>query len=169
MRIFVLIAAIAVVSTGVANWLSNSVSEGNKDAAQQQAAMAAAKPIGQRIVALKSDQRGHFSTDISVNDRFVKALVDTGASVVAFSHEDAAKAGITPKQSDYTVKMQTANGIVHAARVRIPELRLQSITVRDVEATVLPPGALHVTLLGMSFLKRLSSFEMNGSSLVLKQ
>ena len=83
--------------------------------------------------------------------------------------DDALKAGIRPKPGDYTVPMQTANGIVRAAKARIPEVRLQGIVVRDVEATIMPPGALNITLLGMSFLKRLKSFEMNGNTLVLKQ
>jgi aspartyl protease family protein len=65
--------------------------------------------------------------------------------------------------------VQTANGVVRAAKARIPELRLQGIVVRDVEATVMPPGALNITLLGMSFLKQLKSFEMNGNTLILKQ
>jgi aspartyl protease family protein len=122
-----------------------------------------------RVVALRADRRGHFATDLTINNQFVKALVDTGASAVAFSHEDAQKAGIHPKPGDYVIPVQTANGVVRAAKARIPELRLQGIVVRDVEATVMPPGALNITLLGMSFLKQLKSFEMNGNTLILKQ
>jgi len=124
---------------------------------------------GSNTVALRADRLGHFQSDIQVNGQFVKALVDTGASVVAMSDEDARKAGVLPPKSAFTVPMQTANGLVRGARVRVSELRLQSITVHDVEAVVLPAGALHGTLLGMSFLKRLSSFEMNGNTLVLKK
>ena len=89
--------------------------------------------------------------------------------MVALPAEDAKKIGIVPSKSDYVVPVQTANGLAYAARVRIPELRLQSLVVRDVEAAVMPPGALRTTLLGMSFLKRLGSFEMSGATLVLKQ
>ena len=128
-----------------------------------------ASAAGARIVALRADRRGHFASDIIVNGQFVTALVDTGASTIAFSAEDARKLKIEPKPGDYTQQMQTANGVVRAAKVRIAEVRLQSITVRDVEATVMPPGALSVTLLGMSFLRRLTSFEMQGNTLVLKQ
>lgn len=169
MRSILVIAGIAVAATGLGNSLASKVSTPEPASSPQQVASLQAKPSGPRLVALKADRQGHFAADILVKNQFVKTLVDTGASVVAFSHEDAVKAGIVPAKSEYTVKMQTANGIVHAARVRIPELRLQSITVRDVEATVMPPGALHITLLGMSFLRRLASFEMNGNTLVLKQ
>lgn len=131
--------------------------------------VAAATTSGSRVVALKGDSRGHFHNDIQINGQFITALIDTGASIVAMSAEDAKKAGIVPSKKDYTMPVQTANGLAHAARVRIPELRLQSLVVRDVEAAVMPPGALQTTLLGMSFLKRLGSFEMSGATLVLKQ
>ena len=124
---------------------------------------------GPRVVALKGDSRGHFQSDIHINGQFINALIDTGASMVALPAEDAKKIGIVPSKSDYVVPVQTANGLAYAARVRIPELRLQSLVVRDVEAAVMPPGALRTTLLGMSFLKRLGSFEMSGATLVLKQ
>ncbi|MCA1952598.1 MAG: TIGR02281 family clan AA aspartic protease [Hyphomicrobiales bacterium] len=124
---------------------------------------------GSRVVALRGDNRGHFQTDAQINGRFVRVLVDTGASIVVLSAEDARAAGLEAPRDAYTARMQTANGEVRAARVRIAELRLQSIVVRDVEAAILPPGALKGTLLGMSFLKRLAGFEMQGGTLVLKQ
>jgi aspartyl protease family protein len=132
------------------------------------APIGAATP-GPRIVALRGDSRGHFITDAQVNGRFIRVLVDTGASIVALSAEDARAAGIDPPGSAYTIRMQTANGVVMAARVRLAELRLQSIVIRDVEAAILPQGALKGTLLGMSFLNRLQGFEMQGGTLVLRQ
>ncbi len=168
MQRFVVIAGIAIVATILGNALASKVSDPQPAPPPKQAALVQTAPSGPRVVALKADSRGHFAADILVQNQFVKAIVDTGATVVAFSHEDAKKVGIVPAKSDYTVKVQTANGAVNAARVRIPELRLQGITVRDVEATVMPPGALPITLLGMSFLKRLASFEMSGNTLLLK-
>ena len=124
---------------------------------------------GPRIVALKGDDRGHFETDVSINGQFVRVLVDTGASIVALTQADAQKARIFAPKTGQLVIAHTANGKVSVPQVRIPELRLQSLVVRDVEAVIMPPEALKVTLLGMSFLKRLKSFEMNGSTLALKQ
>jgi aspartyl protease family protein len=163
------IAGIAIAATILGNTLASKVSEPEPAPRPKQGGSVPTASAGPRFVALKADSRGHFAADILVENQFVKAIVDTGASVVAFSHEDAKKVGIVPAKSDYTVKVQTANGAVNAARVRIPELRLQGITVRDVEATVMPPGALPITLLGMSFLRRLASFEMTGNTLLLKQ
>lgn len=167
MRSLLLVAGLAIAGTVIGNSLAGKVTE--PAARPQQVASVQPPSGGPRVVALRADSRGHFETDILVQNQFVTALVDTGASVVAFSHEDARKVGILPPRSEYTVRMQTANGMVMGARVRIAELRLQGITVRDVEATIMPPGALPITLLGMSFLKRLSSFEMNGNTLLLKQ
>lgn len=124
---------------------------------------------GPRMVALQADARGHFLTDIRINNQFVKTMVDTGASVVALTAEDARKIGLQSARSDGFSMVSTANGVVRVQRVRIPELRLQSLVIRDVEAVVMPAGAMPVTLLGMSFLKRLGSFEMQGKTLVLKQ
>lgn len=122
-----------------------------------------------RLVALQADRRGHFITDIQINNQFIRALVDTGASLVAMSSEDARKAGLKPMPGDFSIPVNTANGVVRAAKARVPSLKLQSIEVRDVEVMVMPPGALNHTLLGMSFLRRLASFEMNGNTLVLKR
>jgi aspartyl protease family protein len=166
-RIILMVAGVAIGGANLANTIANKQAEPKAQPVQVASANMATPAA--RVVALQADRRGHFATDLSVNNQFVKALVDTGASVVAFSHEDALKAGIRPKPGDYIIPMQTANGIVRAAKARIPEVRLQGIVVRDVEATIMPPGALNITLLGMSFLKRLKSFEMNGNTLVLKQ
>lgn len=132
-------------------------------------AMAAVEGAGPRIVALGADSRGHFITDIQINGQFLRTLVDTGASVVALSDEDARKIGLKVSPRDYTATVSTANGLAKAAVVRISELRMQSLVVRDVEAMVMPPGALRHSLLGMSFLRRLASFEMQGKTLVLRQ
>ena len=95
-------------------------------------------------------------------------LVDTGASFVALSHEDAAMLGLKVSQKDFTRRSSTANGVVETAPVRIKEIRIGDIAVRDVEAVVLPPRALSTSLLGMSFLKRLEGFEVAKGRLVLR-
>lgn len=139
------------------------------EATPQPVQVASATTGGPRMVALQADARGHFVTDIRVNNQFVRSLVDTGASVVALTAEDARKIGVSAARGDGMMSVSTANGVVRVARVRIPELRLQSLVVRDVEAVIMPEGAMSHTLLGMSFLKRLGSFEMQGKTLVLKQ
>lgn len=159
-----LAGATALLGTSLANWFG-----AEKPAAGARPAASAAPTASPRLVALQADRRGHFVTDIQINNQFVSALVDTGASLVAMSSEDARKVGINPSRGDFSIPVNTANGVVRAAKARVPSLKLQSIEVRDVEVMVMPPGALSHTLLGMSFLRRLASFEMNGNTLVLRR
>lgn len=120
-------------------------------------------------VVLRAGAGGHYVAGFDLNGRRIEMLVDTGASVVALSHEDAQKIGLTPFPSDYTAPMSTANGVIKAARKTISEVRIDTIVVRDVQAVVMPPGALRGSLLGMSFLQRLSGFEIvGGDRLYLK-
>jgi aspartyl protease family protein len=121
------------------------------------------------MVVLQGDPRGHFLTDVSVNNQFIHVMVDTGASIVALTEADARKIGLTARDHRGYSNVGTANGVVRVPMVRIPELRLQGVRVLDVEAAILPPGVGGHSLLGMSFLKRLASFEMRGKALVLRQ
>jgi len=120
------------------------------------------------MLTVAADLTGHFVLHPSVDGRRVRMLVDTGASVVALSYQDAQLAGIRVRREDFSRKMGTANGVVEAAPVRIAEIRLGGIVVRDVEAVVLPDGRLGTSLLGMSFLKRLGGFEITRGQLTLK-
>jgi aspartyl protease family protein len=78
---------------------------------------------------LHADARGHFMADLQIRGVVIRALVDTGASVLSFSTEDAARFGLRAEGGHQFRRFQTANGIVNAAMVRIPEVRLQGITV----------------------------------------
>ncbi len=122
--------------------------------------------IGQ--VELTADAYGHFISDVEVNGRTITAMVDTGASMVALSHEDARAAGIFIREADYTHRVNTANGVARVAPVTLDRVRIGDITIRDVRAAVSEPGRLKGTLLGMSFLSRLSRFEIRQGTLVLQ-
>ena len=94
-------------------------------------------------------------------------MVDTGATGVALSYEDAETAGIYVKDSDFTHQSSTANGIARIALVNIDRISIGDITVRNVQGMVLDRGKLKGTLLGMSFLSRLSRVDMRQGTLVL--
>ena len=128
----------------------------------------AATPVGPQAVSLAADASGHFVTDIRINGNFVRGLVDTGATVVALPLAEAKKLGINLPQSAFTTPIRTANGEVRAAKLQLSEVRLGTVVARDVEAVIVPSG-LDTTLIGMSFFNRLSSFEMRGKTLVLRQ
>ena len=121
---------------------------------------------GERLVA---NAQGHFSARLEVNGVAISTLVDTGATLLAFSAEDAESAGLRPLPSEYRYRTSTANGDVAVAVVKVRDLRLGSIELHDVDAAVLPRGALRQSLLGMSFLKRLALFQVEGDTLILRQ
>jgi aspartyl protease family protein len=95
-------------------------------------------------------------------------LVDTGATTVVLKPADAERAGIDLSTLAYTMPVDTANGTTFAAPVRLKSLSVGPIEVRDIEALVAAPGNLKESLLGMSFLKRLRSYEFSGDYLTLR-
>ena len=120
-------------------------------------------------VVLRASADGHFYANVTVNGVAMRFLVDTGASNIALSAEDARRLGFDPDRLDYFLPVTTANGDTLAARVTLDEVRLGSIAFERVSAAVMPPGALATSLLGMSFLDRLSGFEIAGDKLVLRR
>ncbi len=130
------------------------------------AAIAPASGVGS--VTISADRSGQYHASVDLEGQRIPMLVDTGATVVALRHEDALRLGLSPMPSDYTVKISTANGEISAARVRLREVRVENIRVSDVQAVVMPEGALGKSLLGMSFLKRLARFEVESGNLVLR-
>ena len=128
----------------------------------------AATPASAAITELKASDGGHFVVSANINGTSVTVLVDTGATAVALSYQDASDVGLRPGSLDYDVPVSTANGIAKAARVKIDRISIDGIEVEDVEGLVLPEGALRGTLLGMSFLSRLDSFKVEDGVLFLR-
>jgi aspartyl protease family protein len=95
-------------------------------------------------------------------------LVDTGASTVVLKSVDAQKLGIDVEKLRYTVPVQTANGTTYAASVKIKGLAVGPIWINEVDALVSKPGTLKDSLLGMTFLNRLRSYEFSGDFLTLR-
>lgn len=114
--------------------------------------------LGQRIeptVVLKADRGGHFWSEATINGRPTRVLVDTGATTVAFSRNEADRLGIA-YQHGRVVKARTAAGETSAYLIVLDQVQIGSIIVRNVEATVsFLPDSPNPPLLGMSFLRRL--------------
>jgi aspartyl protease family protein len=98
----------------------------------------------------------------------MRFLVDTGASEVMLSPADARRLGYEPAALAYTRLYQTANGTVRGAPVTIPEIVIGPIRLTNVEASV-NEHETEGSLLGMSFLGRLSGYQVNGNTLTLRQ
>ena len=115
---------------------------------------------------LERRSNGHFYALASVNGASANMLIDTGASVVALTREDAQAAGVHFDENDIRPIGRGANGPVYGVPTRLREVTLGGLSVRNVEAVVVPDG-LDVSLLGQSFLSQLGSVEINGDTMTL--
>ncbi|MDQ1155463.1 TIGR02281 family clan AA aspartic protease [Brevundimonas sp. SORGH_AS_0993] len=145
---------------------------GGSDAAQAApfqasvvATAAAPAPVSAAQVVKAAD--GHYWAQATIDGRAVKVLVDTGASVVALTRADALRLGVDPKPENFTGRVQTASGVVRAAPVELAAVSVAGARVERVQALVVEDG-LAYSLLGMSYLGRLSAFEATPRGLTLK-
>ncbi|MDM9618861.1 aspartic protease [Rhizobium sp. AC44/96] len=123
---------------------------------------------GGEEVILHKLLNGHFEAVVSVNGQRISMLVDTGASMVALSREDAERVGIIPENLDYSMSVMTANGRARAAPVTLSEVAIGPIVRNNVAASVAEDGKLDQSLLGMSFLETLGSLQMQTDELRLR-
>ena len=112
-------------------------------------------PQNNAPVSLYADQAGHFFGNLSINGASLKYVVDTGATTVALNSGDAKFAKIDYEKGE-RITMQTANGDVSAYLVKINTLKIGSIILNNVVATVNEGGSPPVVLLGMTALTHMS-------------
>jgi aspartyl protease family protein len=110
---------------------------------------------------------GHFWAEASVNGKRVRFLVDTGATTVALTAADAERLGYDLSELDFSQPMITAGGETRAAVVELDTISVAGAKVRKVKAVVVREG-LTVSLLGMTYLGRLSRFEATPTALILR-
>ena len=126
---------------------------------------AASLANGREVLDAHAD--GHYYARAEINGRPLNVMVDTGASMVALTYEDAERAGLRLRPSDFTARVGTANGIAAVAPVTLDRVTIGRITVRNVEAAVTERGRMDKTLLGMSFLSRLDRVDISSGRLLL--
>ena len=121
-----------------------------------------------RTVALARAQSSDFQITTDINGHSIPMILDTGASSVVLTNEAAKAVGLPVEVIKYTVNIATANGHTKAAEVTLDRVAVGSIVERAVPALIAQPGQLKTSLLGMSFLNRLQSWEVRGDKLVLR-
>lgn len=117
-------------------------------------------------VELPRARDGHYYATLQVNGAPVSFLVDTGASEIVLTMEDARRAGLDVERLAYTGRAMTANGEVRTAPVRIDEIALGPATDRNLRAFV-NEGEMGQSLLGMAYLRRWDRIEITGDGLIL--
>ena len=138
---------------------------GTPPSANAPPALTVLRPSSNRTLVYRADRRGHFTLTATVNGAPTRFVVDTGASLVALTLDDARAAGIGRSELVFNQLTQTANGRVRFAPVTLREVRIGQLSIENVPAAVIEN--LDQSLLGMSFLKRLKSFEMREGALTI--
>jgi aspartyl protease family protein len=121
-----------------------------------------------RSVEVARTANGDFDVTTQINGARVAMVLDTGASSVVLTRDDAKAAGLPLEVLAYTANIDTANGRTRAAPVTLDRIAVGGLVERSVEALVAQPGQLKTSLLGMSFLNRLQSWEVRGDRLLLR-
>ena len=121
-----------------------------------------------RTVEVARTNGGDFFISGQINGARIHMVLDTGASSVVLTQDDAKSAGLPLAMLSYTVSIETANGRASAAPVTIDRIAVGGLEERSVEALVVQPGQLRTSLLGMSFLNRLQGWQVDGDRLVLR-
>ena len=124
---------------------------------------------GPKAVRIRRNLQGQYVARGGINHSATEFLVDTGAAVVVLRQTDAEKAGIDISALTFSVPVETANGTAYAAPVRIRSLSIGPIQIDGMEALVAAPGSLNESLLGISFLRRLRSYELAGDFMTLRE
>jgi aspartyl protease family protein len=154
---------VGVLDRGAA-LLSDRVGKSGSDAPIAASVQPPAGPALNTIV-YTANERGHVILNAAVNGAPVRLLVDTGATLVTLTPEDARAAGISSGQLVFNGRVNTANGPARMAPVTLREVCIDQLSIYDVPAAVIEN--LNVSLLGTSLLGRLQSYEMRDGKLTI--
>lgn len=132
----------------------------SRDVSQQQSVMI------DGAIEVPRSMDGHYYLTLEVNGTPVEFVVDTGASQVVLTQEDAARVGLSPENLRYLGIASTANGEVRTASVRLDTVALEGIVDENVPAVV-NEGQMFGSLLGMTYLDQFSRIEIRNGRLVL--
>lgn len=123
---------------------------------------------GEQMLVIHKGVGGHYEADVTIDGTPLRMLVDTGASSVVLSYEDAMRLGINADNLVFSIDVSTANGRARAAPVTLREVAIGPILRGTVRGMVTEQGRLEQSLLGMSFLETLGSIEITRDELRLK-
>lgn len=122
----------------------------------------------EELIQIPRSRDGHYWVDLSIQGSSVRFMVDTGASQTTLSYKAAQDIGFMSDDLIYDQPVRTANGVTRMANITLNNMSLGSIELYEVPVIVAGRGQMSVSLLGMSFLNRLKSFEFREGQLILR-
>jgi aspartyl protease family protein len=174
LRNVILLVAMCLVIAWFVSYLSSGTILNPSERAQQgRQLLATVSPTqpgsqaGGHEMTIPVGAGGHFLVDAMANGGAVRFLIDTGASGILLTQADAQKAGIHPASLSFSDRVQTANGDILVARSNLRQIRIAGLRVDDMEVWV-TRSPMPISLLGMSFLSRLASYEARNDGLILR-
>jgi aspartyl protease family protein len=109
---------------------------------------------------------GHYYANVEINDAEIRFLVDTGASSIALTAEDAEAIGLSWNENELRKVGRGVGGDVYGKPVTLGSVQLGQLSATDVSAVIIPRG-LHVSLLGQSFLSKSASLKIENGKMVI--
>ncbi|MFC7290329.1 TIGR02281 family clan AA aspartic protease [Hirschia litorea] len=173
---FIVFAAAFVIAT-VLHKSMDTLQPKESDAQIQTAVTNVKKPMtqfdiaapGQLAASLRKRPDGHYWAQARVDNLYqINFMVDTGASICVLTPEDARRLGYDFATMEKDIKIKTASGSTYGASITIKRLEIGRVLLKDVDAVVLDDN-LEQSLLGMSFLERLTSWEVSKAAIIIHQ
>ncbi len=169
LRIAKAVVIVGVAAVGLAGlYFGRDLSQLTRRGPEDAEASSAVTYDGPVAVRLRSDQGGRFTTQAQINGAAVDMVVDTGATQVMLRSSDAQAAGIDIAKLQFDTAIATANGTTYAAPARLRTVQIGLLQIEDIDVLVAKPGTLNKSLLGMSFLTRLASYQIAGEFMTLR-
>ena len=129
----------------------------------------AAVAVVQTQAEINRSWDGHFRAIAQINGADIGLMIDTGASLVLLRHDDAIRIGIPVNELNYSTPLTTASGKSFVAPLVLESLTIGDLTVHEIKAAVAQDGALHSSLLGMSFLEKLNETVIQKGRMILRK
>lgn len=164
-NIFMILAGAFLGFAGV-TWFMGERPQPNQPAAQPVTSGPAQSSYGTDMVLL-ADRAGHYWLDAEVEQASLRFMMDTGATTTVLSHDDAEDIGIDTDRLTYDVRVHTGAGEVMFARTKLPYVQASAIRVDGLDALVAPKDTMAKSVLGMNFMRRLSSYSVESNKMTL--
>lgn len=175
-RLYLIVLMVAAIAGAIVGKLDQRVMPAASDATEDKVTIVD-KPVesspdaaefnsSQDAIVLKREPNGHFYADAEVNNMTIRFMVDTGATGIALTRDDARRAGLAVSAGMFEVVAEGASGDVKGEWVTLDSVKLGQQEAKQVPAVILDGG--QQSLLGQSFLQQFTSVEIKGDRMLLR-